>query len=268
MFTTRLLHAHLGFPDAQALNVKCRIVALATSEFAWRPDGYRIGVISGSIAVGAENVYRPQQDSRLLIDALTGNDEVAGRRVVDLCAGSGVVAVAAAELGASEVTALDISPSAVRCTQANALAAQVDVDARLGSWTQALEHEPFDIVVCNPPYVPVAPETSAGVIVSTGPMASWNGGPDGRLILDPLCRSAAEMLAEGGSLYLVQSEFADVAESVRLLRAGGLNVDVYVTQRIPFGPVLHSQATWLRDTGRLTDERTEEELVVIRADKP
>ena len=159
-------------------------MALVTSEFAWRPDGYRIGVVSGSVAVGAEDVYRPQQDSWLLIDALTGNDVVAGRRVVDLCAGSGVVAVAAAELGASEVTALNISPSAVRCTQANAVAAQVDVDARLGSWTQALEYEPFDVVVCNPPYVPVAPETSVGADVSTSPAVSWHGGPDGRLILD------------------------------------------------------------------------------------
>ncbi|WP_243858472.1 HemK2/MTQ2 family protein methyltransferase [Mycobacterium sp. DL440] len=219
-----------------------------------------------TIAVGAESVYRPQHDSWLLIDALERSNAVEGRRVVDLCAGSGVVAITAAELGASEVMALDISPSAVRCTQANALAAQVDVDARLGSWIQALEHEPFDLVVCNPPYVPVAPETSAGMVVPTGPMASWNGGPDGRLVLDPLCRSAAAILAEGGSLFLVQSEFADVEQSLRLLRAGGLDADVYASQRIPFGPVLHSQARWLRDTGRLTDARTEEELVVIRAD--
>lgn len=221
-----------------------------------------------TIAVGAESVYRPQHDSRLLIDALVRDDVVAGRRVVDLCAGSGAIAIAAAQLGAGEVTALDISPSAVRCTQASALAAQVDVDARLGSWTQALEHEPFDVVVCNPPYVPVAPGTSADVVVSTGPMVSWNGGPDGRLVLDPLCRSGAALLAEGGSLFLVQSEFADVERSLELLCAGGLDADVYATQRIPFGPVLHLQAGWLRATGRLTDGRAEEELVVIRADKP
>lgn len=213
-------------------------------------------------------VYRPQHDSWLLIDTLVRNDMVTGRRVVDLCAGSGVVAIAAAEMGASEVTALDISPSAVRCTQANALAAQVDVDARLGSWTQALEHEPFDIVVCNPPYVPVGPHTCAEADVATGPVASWDGGPDGRLVLDPLCRSAAAILAGGGSLFLVQSEFADVEQSVTLLRATGLDADICATQRIPFGPVLHLQADWLRDTGRLTDARTEEELVVIRADKP
>lgn len=221
-----------------------------------------------TIAVGAEDVYRPQHDSWLLIDALQRSDAVPGHRVVDLCAGSGVVAIAAADLGASTVTALDISPRAVHCTQANALAAQVDVDARLGSWTQVLEHEPFDVVVCNPPYVPVGPDTDAASIPSGGPMASWNGGPDGRLVLDPLCRSAAAILAEGGSLFLVQSEFADVEQSVNLLRDGGLDADVYATQRIPFGPVLHSQSGWLRQTGRLTDARAVEELVVIRADKP
>lgn len=221
-----------------------------------------------TIAVGAESVYRPQHDSWLLIAALERDRVVAGRRVVDLCAGSGVVAIAAAEMGASAVTALDISPDAVRCTQANALAAKVDVDARLGSWTQALEHEPYDVVVCNPPYVPVAPGTSAEALVSTGPMTSWNGGPDGRLVLDPLCRSADAVLADGGSLFLVQSEFSDVEQSLRLLRASGLDAETYGTHRIPFGPVLRMQARWLRDTGRWTDTRAEEELVVIRADKP
>ncbi|OBG86658.1 methylase [Mycobacterium sp. NS-7484] len=219
-----------------------------------------------TIAVGAEDVYQPQHDSWLLIDALERSDAVAGRRLVDLCAGSGVVAIAAAELGAARVTALDVSPSAMRCTQANALAAQVDVEAKLGSWTQAFEHEPFDVVVCNPPYVPVGPDTPASIPLA-GPMVSWNGGLDGRLVLDPLCRSAAAMLADGGSLFLVQSEFSDVEESLTLLRDGGLDADVCATRQIPFGPVLHSQAQWLRETGRLTHSRAEEELVVIRADK-
>ncbi|WP_066903648.1 HemK2/MTQ2 family protein methyltransferase [Mycolicibacterium houstonense] len=220
-----------------------------------------------TIAVGAEGVYRPQHDSWLLIDALRRSDVVAGRQVVDLCAGSGVVAVAAAHLGASSVLALDISPSAVRCTQANALAAQVEVEARLGSWVQALEHDPFDIVVCNPPYVPVGPDTEADAIPSAGPMASWDGGPDGRLVLDPLCASAGTILAEGGSLFLVQSEFAGIEQSLTMLREGGLDADVCATQRIPFGPVLRSQAGWLRRAGLLAEGRTDEQLVVIRADR-
>lgn len=219
-------------------------------------------------AIGSESVYQPQHDSWLLIDALERCDAVSGRRVVDLCAGSGIVAIAAAELGASAVMALDISPTAVHSTQANALAAQVDVEVILGSWSQALEHEPFDIVVCNPPYVPVGPETAPGTVSPTGPMASWDGGPDGRRVLDPLCRTAGALLADGGSLFLVQSEFADVDQSMASLRAGGLNAKICATQLIPFGPVLHGQARWLRDSGRLSSGRTEEQLVVIRADKP
>lgn len=234
------------------------------SVFAEGVDGYRIRMLS----LGAESVYRPQHDTWLLIDALERSDAVVGRRVVDLCSGSGVVAIAAAELGASAVTALDISPAAVHCTQANALAAQVDVEAILGSWSQALEQEPFDVVVCNPPYVPVGPGTTPECVSPTGPMASWDGGPDGRLVLDPLCRSAAAMLAEGGSLFLVQSEFADTERSLRSLRASGLHAEIYAKQLIPFGPVLHGQANWLRESGRLLPGRAEEWLVVIRADKP
>ncbi|MED5812434.1 HemK2/MTQ2 family protein methyltransferase [Mycolicibacterium sp. 050232] len=223
---------------------------------------------AGTVAVGAETVYRPQHDSWLLIEALHRSDAVAGRRVVDLCCGSGVVAVAAAQLGASAVMALDISLSAVRSAQAGALAAQVDVDAKLGSWSQALEHQPFDIAVCNPPYVPVGPDTAPGTVSPTGPMISWDGGPDGRRVLDPLCRAAGALLAAGGSLFLVQSEFADVEQSLASLRAAGLSAKIFATQLIPFGPVVHGQSCWLRESGRLAPGRAEEQLVVIRADKP
>ena len=45
-------------------------------------------------------------------------DVVAGRHVMDLCTGTGIAAIAAAELGATSVTAWDICPRAVRCAQA------------------------------------------------------------------------------------------------------------------------------------------------------
>jgi release factor glutamine methyltransferase len=76
------------------------------------------------------------------------------------------------------------------------------------------------------------------------------------------------MLTEGGSLFLVQSEFADPEQSLASLRMGGMDASVVATQQIPFGPVLHAQARWLRDSGRLLPGRVEEVLVVIRADKP
>jgi predicted nicotinamide N-methyase len=57
---------------------------------------------------------------------------VAGRRVLDLAAGSGLVAVAAAMAGAGLVTANDIDPYALAAVRLNALANDVEVDSRRG----------------------------------------------------------------------------------------------------------------------------------------
>ena len=194
------------------------------------------------------------------------------RRVLDLCTGSGFVAIAAAEMGCASVTAFDICPHAVRCSHDNALDAGVEVDVRQGSWTRAFDCAPFDVVVSNPPYVPTPPpdETDDTDVVSpaAGPSWAWNAGPDGRLVLDPLCESATNLLCRGGSLLLVQSAFAGVQRSLESLRSTGLDAKVVASQWIPFGPVLSARARWLEETGRLQSGCRKEELVVIRAEKP
>lgn len=73
-------------------------------------------------------------------------DSVAGRRVLDLGAGSGLVAIAAALAGAAEVTAADTDPYAVLATGLNAEANGVVVTTRLADLT--LEAAPaFDAVL-------------------------------------------------------------------------------------------------------------------------
>jgi release factor glutamine methyltransferase len=193
---------------------------------------------------------------------------VAGRRTVDLCTGSGVVAIAAARLGACPVSAWDICPRAIQCTRDNAAAAAVSIEAHLGSLNQASSKGPYDLVVSNPPYVPTPSSATAEHIpAAAGPAWAWNAGPDGRLILDQLCTAAPNLLTDGGTMMLVQSEFAGAEESVSSLRSAGLSADIVAQQRIPFGPVLTARARWLESTGRLRLGRRQETLVVIRADK-
>jgi release factor glutamine methyltransferase len=219
-------------------------------------------------AVTPTGVYPPQEDSLLLVDALMGSGLAAGRRAADLCTGSGVVAVAAAAMGARDVMAFEICPDAVDCARDNAYAAGLSVDVRCGSWTLAREHAPFDLVTANPPYVPAGPMVDAEMIpLSAGRAQAWNAGPDGRMILDPLCDSADGLLVDGGTLLVVQSALADVTQSLRRLRSAGLTARVIASQWIPFGPVLTARAKWLEDTGRLPIGLRREELVVIRADK-
>jgi release factor glutamine methyltransferase len=69
-------------------------------------------------------------------------------------------------------------------------------------------------------------------------------------------------------LLLVQSEFAGPRQTLAALASSGLDAEVIAWQWIPFGPVLLSRAQWLEETGRLEPGRREEELLVIRADKP
>jgi release factor glutamine methyltransferase len=185
---------------------------------------------------------------------------ISGRRVLDLCTGSGFVALAAAEMGCASVTAFDICPHAVHSTRGNAAVAGVDIDVREGSWIGALPCAPFEVVVSNPPYVPTPP--------GLGPAWAWNAGSDGRLVLDPLCASASNLLCDSGSLLLVQSALAGVQRSVDCLRSTGLDAEVVAYEWIPFGPVLSARAGWLEEIGLLRRGCREEQLVVIRADKP
>lgn len=216
----------------------------------------------------ADRVYQPQSDSYLLVETMRQTGVIPGSRVLDLCTGSGVVAIAAAEMDCASVTAFDSCPHAVSYSRGNAARAGVTVDVRHGSWLKALDCAPFDVVVCNPPYVPAPPAGDVDAVPVAGPSWAWDAGPDGRRVLDPLCAAAPQLLHPNGSVLLVHSALAGAEQSLDALRAAGLEADVVAQQWIPFGPVLTARARWLERTGQIEHGCREEELVVIRADKP
>jgi release factor glutamine methyltransferase len=214
------------------------------------------------------DVYAPQEDSALLIEALRATDRVRGSRVADLCSGSGAVALAAAAHGAASVTAFEMSAPAVGFARTNAAAAGLDVRVHHGSCSRAAEFRPYDVVTCNPPYVPFDEHANDCVTpVDAGPDTAWNAGPDGRALLDPLCDRAATLLSDGGTILIVQSEFANIDRTVVALRSAGLTTKVVAQQWIPFGPVLTARAGWLERMGLLEPGRRQERLAVVRGDK-
>ncbi len=214
------------------------------------------------------DVYPAQEDSQLLIDALVHADLAPGARVADLCTGSGVVAIAAAVARAKEVTAFDICPKAVQRARQDALAVGAHVQIHRGSWARAVEFGPFDVVLANPPYVPESLHDDSGVISAAGPAQAFNAGPDGRLVLDPMCAAAPLLLEEGGTMLIVQSECANVQRTLRALKAQGMSTEVVAQQLIPFGPVMTARAPWLMRAGLLPRGSRHERIVVIRADAP
>ena len=63
------------------------------------------------------DVYRPQEDTWLLIEQLCLGGFASGARVADLCTGSGVIAYECAAIGAQSVLAIDSCPTAVEAAR-------------------------------------------------------------------------------------------------------------------------------------------------------
>jgi release factor glutamine methyltransferase len=205
-------------------------------------------------------VFRPISDTWLLADALDREPLPPGARILDLCSGSGALAIRAARRDPSRrVTAVDVSRRSVLTIRLNAALNGVRVRALRGDLLDAVAGERFDAIVSNPPYVPAASDD----LPARGPARAWDAGRDGRALLDRICARAPEHLRPGGVVLLVHSSLLGYEPTAAPLETGGLTVDVAVRERGPLGPLMRAR----RDAG-LIQPVDEEDVLVIRGRKP
>jgi release factor glutamine methyltransferase len=143
-----------------------------------------------------EDVYRPGDDSILLIESLSVSD---GERILEIGCGSGVVAIHCAKNGAS-VTAVDINPSAVALTRKNAAANGAYMDIRLSDVYDDIDSH-YDTIVFNLPYLPVNDE---GALEK-----AWAGGDGGIGPLPKLLNESRDRLFPRGRFVVVVSSLMD-----------------------------------------------------------
>lgn len=197
----------------------------------------------------------------MLAHLVAGDQRVPGSDVLDLCTGSGVIALFAARAGARSVTAVDLSRRAVLATRLNAALARVRVEAVRGSLFDAVPARSFDLIAANPPYLPA--ETDE--LPQRGPQRAWEAGRDGRVLLDRIIAGAPGHLRPGGVMWLVHSSLCGTNETLAKLEAAGLDPVVAQSRRGPLGPLLASRAEELESRGLLALGEREEEVVAIRA---
>ncbi len=203
-------------------------------------------------------VFQPISDSWMLARVLRDEAPGPGSAVLDLCTGSGVLAVTAALLG-SDVVAVDVSRRALLSARLNAAINAVNISVRRGDLFAPVAGERFDVIVSNPPYVP----SPSGELPRRGPARAWEAGPRGRAFLDRVCAGVADHLRPGGVLLLVHSAVCGERESIETLRAGGLHAEVVLRHVGKLGPLMREREPWLRASGLLT--REEDEVIVVRA---
>jgi release factor glutamine methyltransferase len=201
-------------------------------------------------------VFEPRSDAGMLLDAV--REHIRGA-VLDVCTGSGVIALSVARSSRS-VTAVDSSRVAVAAVRLGALVNGAAVEVLHGDLFEPVAGRRFDVILANPPYVP----TAAGV--SAPGSRAWDGGQDGRAVLDRLCREAPAHLRPGGDLFLVQSSLTGTDRTLTMLELAGLSASVAATHAGPLGPLAQAQLGHLRAIGALGEEAVEE-IVVVRAQR-
>ena len=146
-------------------------------------------------------------------------------RVLDLCTGSGCVAVALAkQLPTANVVAADLSAEAAAVARENAAALGVAdrVDVRVGDLFEPVAGElPFAVVTANPPYIPGGDIAKLDRNVRDyEPRLALDGGADGLDLHRRILAGAPGHLAAGGRLF-VEMQFDQGPRLSELARASG-----------------------------------------------
>jgi release factor glutamine methyltransferase len=163
------------------------------------------------LAVGP-GVFVPRPETEIVVDAvlarLTG---IVRPRVVDLCTGSGAIALAVdTEVPGSEVFAVEAGPDAYAWAARNCAGSAVDL--RLGDMADAFPEldGTVDVVVSNPPYIPVGAVIRDPEVATHDPaLALWSG-VDGLDAIRVVEQVAARLLRPGGAVVV---EHADLQGS-------------------------------------------------------
>ena len=153
------------------------------------------------------------------------------RKLLDLCTGSGCIAISLAVKGGFEsVTATDLSEEALKVAERNARMHQVPIRFFQGDLFSALpqsEVKTFDIITSNPPYIPTAViATLEPEVREHEPTMALDGTEDGLKFYRQIAKEAGSWLKPGGSIYLEIGYDQGEAVSGLLEDAGFTNVRV------------------------------------------
>lgn len=157
-----------------------------------------------------ERVLIPRADSELLVEKwleLVRLDErhEQGRliRVVDLCTGSGVLAISMAHYyPKAEVIGTDLSQAALEVARENAVQLGVSVQWRQGDFVKPIEGERWDYIITNPPYVSVEEYSQCAPEIFREPSMAFLGGQDGLDFYRRLARETRTLLNPQGKLLM------------------------------------------------------------------
>lgn len=179
-----------------------------------------------TVAVGP-GVFIPRPETESMLEWVLAQPLPAHPRIVDLCTGSGALALALAHARPdARIFAVDDSTDALAYAQRNSAATAVElVEADVTVPGLLAEHDgAIDLIVANPPYIPdgalLEPE-----VAQHDPEYALFGGPDGMRVIGPIVDLATRLLRPGG-LIAVEHDDTTSEATVELFERAGAFTDV------------------------------------------
>ena len=159
----------------------------------------------------SDSVLIPRQETELLVETVISLARSRPKHEIKICdvgTGSGAIAISlAVNLPFAEITAIDISQSALDIAEANRRTHGVynRVALRRGNLLEPVDFKP-EIIVSNPPYIPMGDLSLLQPEIQYEPRVALDGGTDGlELIRGLLSQSLDKVSSTGAILFEIDS---------------------------------------------------------------
>lgn len=180
-------------------------------------------------------VYPPAEDTFLLIDNLMVESS---DNVLEIGTGTGLVSISTS-FKCREVTSTDINPHAITCAKNNIKLNARDNITLIESDLFENINDEYDLILFNTPYLPVIEEEH----VDDDYSKAWDGGENGREVIDKFIKEAPQYLKKDGKIQLVQSSFSDNEKTIEYFEKIGFEAEITASLHMFFEDITLITAT-------------------------
>lgn len=178
-----------------------------------------------------ENVLVPRFDTEILVEIASSHAPRKDAPVLDLCTGSGCIAVALAKKGFKNITAADISKAALKVARKNARVHKTEIRFVQSDLFAGVEGK-FDIIVCNPPYIKTDEIGKYDASILHEPRIALDGGADGLDFYRRIVKEAP--LNKDGLLFLEVGDKEQAQEVKSLLQDALFSDTIIIDNRVVY----------------------------------
>ena len=176
-------------------------------------------------------VYIPSDDTFLLAENLEIKE---GQSVLEIGTGSGLVSMYASLLS-DDVTATDINYNALELAEKNFKLNNINtIRLEFGDLFEPVKNEKFDVILFNTPYLP----TDSDDIINDDLNYAFDGGLDGRKVIDRFINEVSNHLNDKGIVQIIQSSLSDNDRTLDMFDRNGFVAEIAESEKFFFEEIV------------------------------